>query len=151
MYTILYRTIKNAKDLQAGKDWRQEEKWMTENEIVGWHHQLDGHDFEQALGVGDRQRRLAYCSRWDCKELDTIEWQLTVHQLILQFQIKYKDSSEKCPHNRFLGQTPHMSLLTPDRGFPHGSVSREFACNTRDCLHAGDLGSVPGREDPLER
>ena len=41
------------KDPEAGKDWRQEEKGMTEDEMVGWHHQLDGHEFEQALGVGD--------------------------------------------------------------------------------------------------
>ena len=37
----------------AGKDWRQEEKGMTEDEMVGWHHRLNGHKFEQALGVGD--------------------------------------------------------------------------------------------------
>ena len=41
------------KDPDAGKDWRQEEKDMTEDEMVGWHHQLDGHEFEQTLGVGD--------------------------------------------------------------------------------------------------
>ena len=41
------------KDPDAGKDWRQEEKGTTEDEMVGWHHQLDGHEFEQALGVGD--------------------------------------------------------------------------------------------------
>ena len=49
---------------------------MTENEIVGWHHQLDDHEFEQALGVGDGQGSLARCSPWGCKELDTTE-QLT--------------------------------------------------------------------------
>ena len=42
-----------GKDLDAGKDWRQEERGRTEDEMVGWHHQLDGHEFEQALGVGD--------------------------------------------------------------------------------------------------
>ena len=42
-----------GKDLDAGKDWRQEEKGMTEYEMVGWHQGLDGHEFEQALGVGD--------------------------------------------------------------------------------------------------
>ena len=47
----------------AGKDWRQE-KGMTEDEMVGWHHQLDGHEFEQALGVGDGQGGLACCSPW---------------------------------------------------------------------------------------
>ena len=44
-----------GKDPDAGKDWRQEEKGMTEDEIVGWHHRLDGHEFEQAPGVGDAQ------------------------------------------------------------------------------------------------
>jgi len=49
-----------GKDPDAGKDWSQE-KGMTEDEMVGWHHQLDGHEFEQAPGVGDRQRSLACC------------------------------------------------------------------------------------------
>ena len=44
---------------------------MTENEMVGWHHQLDGHEIEQALGVGDGQGNLGCCSPWRRKELDT--------------------------------------------------------------------------------
>ena len=56
-----------------GKDWRQEEKGMTEDEMVGWHHRLDGHEFEQASGVGDGQASLACCSLWGCRESDTIE------------------------------------------------------------------------------
>ena len=43
---------------------------MTEDEMVGWHHQLDEHEFEQALGAGDRQGSLVGCSAWDCKESD---------------------------------------------------------------------------------
>ena len=43
---------------------------MTEDEMVGWHHQLNGHEFEQAPGVGDRQGALVYCSPWGRKELD---------------------------------------------------------------------------------
>ena len=58
----------------AGKDWRQEEKGMTEDEMVGWHHQLDGHEFEQVLGVGDGQGGLACCSPWGCKDSDMTEW-----------------------------------------------------------------------------
>ena len=46
---------------------------MTEDVMVGWHHRLDGHEFEQALGVGDGQERLACCSPSGCKELDTTE------------------------------------------------------------------------------
>ena len=48
-----------GKDPDAGIDWRQEDKGMTEDEMVGWHHQLDGHEFEQALGVGNGQVSLA--------------------------------------------------------------------------------------------
>ena len=58
----------------AGKDWRQEEKGMTEDEMVGWHHQLNGREFEKALGVSDRQGSLACCSPWGYKELDMTEW-----------------------------------------------------------------------------
>ena len=53
---------------------RKEEKGMTEDETVGWHHWLDGHELEQAPGVGDGQGGLACCSPWGRKELDTIEW-----------------------------------------------------------------------------
>ena len=61
------------KDPDAGKDWRQEEKGTTEDEMVGWHHQLNGHEFEQALGVGDGQGSLACYSPWGRKELNTTE------------------------------------------------------------------------------
>ena len=52
------------KDPDAGKDWRQEEKGMREDEVARWHHWLDGREFEQALGVGDGQKSLVCCSPW---------------------------------------------------------------------------------------
>ena len=61
------------KDPDAGKDWRQEDKRATEDAMVGWHHQLNGHEFEQALGVGDGQGGLACYSPWGCKESDMTE------------------------------------------------------------------------------
>ena len=63
-----------GKDPDAGKDWRQEERGMTEDEMVWWHHQLDGHELEQAMGVGDGQGSLVCCSPWGRKESDTTEW-----------------------------------------------------------------------------
>ena len=63
-----------GKDPHAGKDWRWEKKGTTEDEMVGWHHWLDGHEFEQTLGVGNGQGCLTCCSLWGCKELDTTEW-----------------------------------------------------------------------------
>ena len=71
--TILGLSVKNwliGKDPDAGKDWRQEKKGTTEDEMVGWHHWLLGHEFKQALGVGDRQGSLVCYSPWGRKELD---------------------------------------------------------------------------------
>ena len=61
------------RDPDAGKDCRQEEKGIAEDETVGWHHRLDGHEFEQALGVGDGQRSLACGSPRGCRESDMTE------------------------------------------------------------------------------
>jgi len=62
------------KDPDAGKDRRWEEKGMTEDEMVGWHHWLSGHEFEYTLGVGDGQGSLVCCGLWGRKESDTTEW-----------------------------------------------------------------------------
>ena len=62
-----------VKDPDAGKDWRQEEKGKTVDEMVGWHHRFNGHKFEQALGVGEGQGSLACCNPWGCKESDMTE------------------------------------------------------------------------------
>ena len=63
-----------GKDPDAGKDWRQEEKGTTDDQMVGWHHQHDGHEFEQALGVDDGQGSLACCSPWGHNESHMTEW-----------------------------------------------------------------------------
>ena len=62
------------KDPDAGRDWKQEEKGTTEDKMVGWHHQLDGHEFEQGPGVCDGQGSLVSCSPRGHKELDTTQW-----------------------------------------------------------------------------
>ena len=62
------------KDPDAGKDWRREEKGTTEDEMVGSHHWLNGHEFEQPLGAGDGQGNLVCCSPWGLKESDMTEW-----------------------------------------------------------------------------
>ena len=64
-----------GKDSDAGKDWNQEEKGMTEDEMAGWYHQLNGHEFKQASGVGDGQGGLECYSPWSHKESDTLsDW-----------------------------------------------------------------------------
>ena len=75
------------KDPDAGKDWRQEEKGMTEDEMVGWPHRLNGHEFEWTLGVGDGQGGLVCCSPWGRKESDMTErlnWRGTTWTISLE-------------------------------------------------------------------
>ena len=62
-----------GKDSDAGSDWGQEEKGTTEDEMAGWHHRLDGHEFEWTLGVGNGQGGLACCGSWGRKESDATE------------------------------------------------------------------------------
>ena len=73
-YSHLMQRTDSLEKTDAGKDWRQEEKGMTKDETVGWHHWLNGQEFEQALGVGDGQRSLMCCSLWGCKELKMTKW-----------------------------------------------------------------------------
>ncbi len=67
----------SLRNLYIGRDWGQEEKGTTEDEMAGWHHRLDGYEFGWTLGVGDGQGGLACCNSWGRKESDTTE-QLTV-------------------------------------------------------------------------
>ena len=74
---LLPPDVKNwllGEDPDAGKDWRQGENGMIEDEMVGWHHRLDGHECEQALRVGDGQGSLECYSPWARKESDIPEW-----------------------------------------------------------------------------
>ena len=63
-----------GKDPDAGKNWRQGKKVTTEDKMVGWHHRLDGHEFEQALGVDDGQGSLVCCSPWGHREIWLGDW-----------------------------------------------------------------------------
>ena len=73
-----------GKDSDAGRDWGQEEKGTTKDEMAGWHPWLDGHEFEWTLGVDDGQGGLACCDPWGCKESDTTE-QLNWTELMVYF------------------------------------------------------------------
>ena len=87
-----------GKDSDAGRDWGQEEKGTTEDEMAGWHHWLYGREFEWTLGVGDGQRGLACCNSWGHKELGTTErlnWtELTDYQDVSSSQLKSVDSMQ---------------------------------------------------------
>ena len=73
-----------GKSPDGRKDWRQEEKGMTEDKMVGWHHRLDGHELEQAPGVGDGQGSLACCSPWGCdgSDMERLNWQGQWQELV---------------------------------------------------------------------
>ena len=93
-----------GKDSDAGRDWGQEEKGRTENEMTGWHHRLDGREFEWTLGVGDGQGGLVRCDSWGHKELDTIErlnWtelmHMCVHAKLLQSCLTLCDPIDHSP------------------------------------------------------
>ena len=78
------------KDPDAGKDWRQEEKGTTEDEMAGWHHWLNGHGFGWTPGVGDGQGGLVCCGSWGRKESDTTEqlnWILKEH--LRKIEVKF--------------------------------------------------------------
>ena len=105
------------KDPDAGKDWRQDEKGMTENEMVGWHHRLDGHEFEQVLGNGDRQGSLACCNLWGHKKSDTENWTTTMLLLSFPGGPVVKTS---CFHCKGDGSDPASACLSFDIG-PSGN------------------------------
>ena len=81
-----------GKDSDAGRDWRQEEKGTTEDEMAGWHHQLDGCESKWTPGVGDGQGDLACSNSWGRKESDTTEWliwtELILNGLLLAYMVK---------------------------------------------------------------
>ena len=72
-FVHLMRRDDSLEKTDAGRDWGQEEKGTTEDEMVGWHHWLDGHESKWTPGVGDGQEGLACCNSWGCKESDMTE------------------------------------------------------------------------------
>ena len=128
-----------GKDPDAGNDWQREEKGTTEDEMVGWHHWLNGHKFEEGLKDGDGQGRLACCSPWGCKELDTtqrLNWtELNGAFLVVQMVKNLPAMQETLV--QFLCQKIHWRRdrlpIPVFLGFPSGSAGKESG-----------LGSIPG-------
>ena len=90
-----------GKDSDAGRNWGEEEKGMTEDEMDGWHHWLDGREFGWTLGVGDGQGGLACCNSWGCKESDMTE-RLNWTEL--------KDMDRKRTESTFLLKSTHAAI-----------------------------------------
>ena len=100
-----------GKDSDAGRDWGQEEKGTTEDEMAGWHHWLDGHESEWTPGVGDGQGGLAYCDSWGHKESDTTEqlnWTEVKEaklNLLLSYWVRGHEEREVKTQMRCLGES----------------------------------------------
>ena len=141
-----------GKDPDAGKYWGQEEKRATKEEIVGWHHRLNGHEFEQAPGDGEGQRSLACCSHWGCKESHTTEkrknnnfslrtkpWRCSLNIGIDKF-CDYFLQREECvlspsPLSDFLEKGCwQWQLDITDNGNPMISIDGEKLANTQNVL-----------------
>ena len=101
-----------GKDPDAGRDWGQEEKGTTEDEMAGWHHWLDGHEFEWTPGVGDGQGGLACYNSWGFKESDTTEW-LNWTELNLSMSSSYMTSIAFRINPKTLAQPWSFFLLCP--------------------------------------
>ena len=112
------------------------------DEMVGWHHRLNRHEFEQALGVGDGQGSLECCNPWGHKELDPTEWRNWTEKNFLTYLSKHvfgdlEFSSHSSVHGMdyvFFNML-HLINVNCTFGFPGGSVGKESACNARGLLY----------------
>ena len=115
-----------GKDSDAGRDWGQEDKGTTEDEMAGWHHGLDGHESEWTPGVGDRQGDLACCDSWGHRESDMTEWlnwtELTdIASDLVYFQRRLSGANLKVKASLTSSQVPLPS--SPQREPPTASLS----------------------------
>ena len=109
------------KDPDARKDWGQEEKGTIEDEMAGWHHRLNGHEFEWSLGVGDRQGGLVCCDSWGHKESDTTEWLNWTEKTNKWKPCEHR--TEECPRTRM--RTSGETNSTPGQPSLHRAGTGE--------------------------
>ena len=117
-----------SKDPDTGKDWRQEEKEMTEDEMVGWHHRLNRHEFEQALGDGEGQGSLSCCSPQGRKKSETTE---RLNNKKVQFFVTPWTVACQAPLAMGFSRQEYWSeLLFPPSGdfFSHPEIEHPISC-----------------------
>ena len=114
-----------GKDSDAGRDWGQKEKGTTEDEMAGWHHRLNGHEFEWTPGVGDGQGGLACCNSWGRKELDTTGTLNWTELLWRESTVLYFVISQVCDLDQFTYQHKICFFI---------SKTVIIICISEDCL-----------------
>ena len=108
--------VDSLEKTDAGRDWGQEEKGTTEEEMAVWHHQLDGHEFEWTPGDGDGQGGLAWCNSWGRKESDTTEW-------LNWTELKLCGSQLQEATTFVTNETSNVSI-----GFNHSLILKRYTC-----------------------
>ena len=136
-----------GKDPDVGKDWRQEEKGMTEDEMVGRYHWLNGHEFEWTQGLGDGQGGLACCGSWGCKESDTPErlnW--TESTVPFSFEALFPIPGLVCWDHFYFNKlySNYSNYQFKDKwcqsstSFPGPALPSDFQLSSRPCLSTED-------------
>ena len=119
--------VDSLEKTDAGRVWGQEEKGTTEDKMVGWHHQLDGREFEWTLGFGDGQGGLACCDSWGCKESDTTE-RLNWTELMLHNGRKWRRTKEPLDESE-RGEWKTWLKAQHSENKDHGIRSHHFMAN----------------------
>ena len=127
------------KDPDAGKDWRQEEKGTTEDEMVGWHHPLNRHEFRYTLGVGDGQGGLAYCGSWGCKSRTRLSDWTELNWIALLYCVGFCHISTWVSHG--CTHVPSLLNLLPTPSHPSRLSQTSATCWHSDAvrLRSGDF------------
>ena len=127
------------KDPDAGKDWMQEEKGTIEDELIGWHHWLNGHEFEQAPGVGDGQGSLVCCSPWGCKRAG--------HNWVTELKEKTSHSVPRlptCRNNYVIYNTDELINISCISAIPNCFGIRDWFCGRQFFHNRGGEGWEDG-------
>ena len=135
-----------GKDPDAGKDRKQEEKGLTEDEMVGWHRRFNGHELEQALGDGEGQWGLMCCSPWGHKESDMTEWLNNKNLMLERMKMRhrvFKQLPEIIRWSRILSQADGLQMAL-NQGFVIFFAPLSLLCCPWKCawLHSFSLHSV---------
>ena len=137
------KKLQFSKVFVGQKDWRQKEKETTEDEMVGWHHQLSGHEFEQAPGDGEGQGSLACCSPGGCKEADTTE-----HWTVTTTKQRRRRVDAECSHRKCSGLfTSDIYWMCTECRYCAWSCRYSTCLPSRRCAFDPCVGKIPLEEE----